>query len=42
VSNVDFTIQIFRGDPSDEGVKIIIPVTTIVIDDSMEPECSEL
>ena len=39
--NLNFTIEMSRQDPFDIGVNIVIPVTTIVIDDSMEPECSK-
>ena len=41
-SKLNFTIVMSREDPSDDGVTISVPVTTIVIDDSMEPECSKL
>ena len=39
--SLNFTIVMSREDPSDDGVTISVPVTTIVIDDSMEPECSK-
>ena len=39
--NLNFTIEMSGQDPNDVGVNIVIPVTTIVINDSMEPECSK-
>ena len=39
VPSVDFTIMMSPEDEDDDGVIVSVPVTTIVIDDSMEPEC---
>lgn len=38
---MNFTILMSPHDPEDENVTITNPVTVIVIDDSMEPECSK-
>ena len=40
--NLNLTIEMSRQDPNDIGVTISNPVTIIIIDDSMEPECSKL